>query len=139
MPTTIKEGTIKDLRWLASSGTSPTGAVVPAFSVSCSTISVLDLLLRLLLPPLFSAFSCIQFLQRRAPPSRHHIRPRVWKTQVGERNPKYSQRWGRKKGSSGRVLLLRILPGSFDQAPRQVPCKHLKSWKAMKDRDPCHE
>ncbi len=49
MPTTIKEGTIKDLRWLASSGTSPTGAVVPALSISCSTISVLDLLLLLLL------------------------------------------------------------------------------------------
>ncbi len=52
MPTTIKEGTIKHLRWLASSGTSPTGAVVPALSISCSTISVLDLLLLLLLLPL---------------------------------------------------------------------------------------
>jgi hypothetical protein len=53
MPTTIKEGTIKHLRWLASSGTSPTGAVVPALSISCSTISVLDLLLLLLLLPLY--------------------------------------------------------------------------------------
>jgi hypothetical protein len=53
MPTTIKEGTIKHLRWLASSGTSPTGAVVPALSISCSTISVLDLPLLLLLPLCF--------------------------------------------------------------------------------------
>jgi hypothetical protein len=112
MPTTIKEGTIKDLRWLASSGTSPTGAVVPALSISCSTISVLDLLLLLplcfLRSRVFNSFYDVLLLLDTTL-DRASDKPKS----VSETLNIHSDGEGRKGLLEG-SFFLGILPGSFD-------------------------